>query len=81
MSKSNRSFNMGRPTSSGYGASRKSTGKLNQSFGGTGINSSFAMTGTGTVPMRFVGQDKVKDYGLGANPNSGVEDEYIGNLQ
>lgn len=37
--------------------------------------------GGGTVPMKFVGQDKGVKKIIGDNPNMNVEDEYIGNLQ
>jgi hypothetical protein len=40
-------------------------------------NSNYKSTNT----VQFRGQDKGKDQSLGANPNSTIEDEYIGNLQ
>lgn len=57
----------------------RTTGGAVAGASGTGIfnNSNYKSTNT----VQFRGQDKTRENTLGANPNSSIEDEYIGNLQ
>ncbi len=55
-------------------------------IGGHNPNQSFNMGATGasrsgTIAMKFIGQDKAREQTLGMNPNQAIEDEYISNLQ
>ena len=66
--------------SASMGAAKSPTKSV--SFGASMAGSAMFMPGsTNTVPMQFRGQERKKAGQLGTNPNTGIEDEYIHNLQ